>query len=124
MRERVWSAFIRGEYDVAVFQAIKSVEVAVRDASGFDASLIGVPLMRKAFGLAPKVGPLTDLNDPESEQEARQHLFAGAVGGYKNSHSHRNVNLDDPQEASEIVMLANHLLRIVDRRKHSNAPNS
>src|SRR5690606_10481071 len=44
----VWTAFIRGEYDTAVFQSMKAVEVAVREASGLR-GLLGVKLMRKAF---------------------------------------------------------------------------
>jgi uncharacterized protein (TIGR02391 family) len=86
----------------------------VRDASGLGAKDIGAPLMRKAFD--PRNGPLTDAGVDESEREARAHLFAGAISSYKNPHSHRNVALDSPDEAAEIIMLANHLLRIVDAR--------
>jgi uncharacterized protein (TIGR02391 family) len=111
----VWSAFLRGEYDVAVFQAMKAVEVYVREAGGFSASDLGVDLMRKAFH--EENGPLTDKSAEKSERQARSALFAGAIGSYKNPHSHREVDLRVPEEAMEIVMLANHLLRIVDGRK-------
>jgi uncharacterized protein (TIGR02391 family) len=114
LAQSVWLAFMRGEFDVAVFQAMKAVEVAVREASGLTADL-GVRLMRKAFD--PKSGPLTDMQAEEGEREARSALFAGAIGSYKNPHSHHDVQLDDAAEAIEIIMLANHLLRIVDSRK-------
>ena len=117
--QAVWMAFTRGEYDVAIFQAMKAVEVAVREASGLPDRVVGVKLMRAAFGVAPKAGPLTDKAAEEGEQVARMELFAGAIGSFKNPHSHRDVNLEDATEATEVIMLANHLLRIVDGRRRA-----
>jgi hypothetical protein len=45
---KVWSIFIRGEYDTAIFQSFKEVEIAVRSAGGFDSTDIGTDLMRNA----------------------------------------------------------------------------
>lgn len=114
IRENVWALFHRGKLDTAVFEAMKAVEVAVRSASGLSAKDVGVGLMRRAFDADN--GPLSDMNVERSEREARAHLFAGAIGSYKNPHSHRNVMLDDASEAAEILLIANHLLRIVDSR--------
>lgn len=35
IREDVWALYLRGKYDTAVFEAMKSVEVAAREAAGF-----------------------------------------------------------------------------------------
>jgi uncharacterized protein (TIGR02391 family) len=59
LADTVWNAFVRGEYDVAAFQAMKSVEVGVRETAGLAKADIGVALMRKAFDVDN--GPLTDL---------------------------------------------------------------
>lgn len=112
LQEDVWSLFHRGQFEIAVFAAMKAVEVAVRGASGLNDE-IGVPLMRRAFD--KNTGPLTDMSATEGEREMRAHLFAGAIGSYKNPHSHRDVRLEDPHEAAEIILLANHLLRIVSK---------
>jgi uncharacterized protein (TIGR02391 family) len=115
IREDVWALYHRGKFDTAVFEAMKAVEVSVREAAGLAAQDIGTGLIRKAF--AAEDGPLTDLSAERAERQARSDLFAGTIGSYKNPHSHRNVALDDPDEAAEIIMLANHLLRIVASRR-------
>jgi len=111
----VWLDLARGDLSTAVFKAFKAVEEAVRTAGRFGPTDIGVPLMRKAFD--KNNGPLTDMSQPEAEREALAHLFAGAIGSYKNPHSHRTVSITDPVEVREMVMLASHLLRIVDSRR-------
>ena len=73
--QKVWSAFMRGEYDTAVFQAMKAVEVSVREAGGFTASDLGTDLMRKAFH--EDNGPLTDKAVEKSERQARSAFFGG-----------------------------------------------
>lgn len=114
IREDVWGLFHRGKYDTAVFEAMKAVEIAVRTAANLRPTDVGVDLMRKAFN--PQGGPVTDQRVPAAEREARSALFAGAIGAYKNPQSHRRVDLDNPDEAAEIIMLACHLLRIVTDR--------
>jgi uncharacterized protein (TIGR02391 family) len=116
--DRVYPAFLRGEYDTAVFQAFREVEVAVREAGKFPAESVGVKLMREAFRPAQGAnapGPLTDPLLPIAEQEGMMNLFAGSIGLYKNPQSHRNVPTD-PMDAAEVVIFASHLLRLVDKR--------
>jgi len=112
--DRVWISLARGDLAEAVFHAFRTVEEQVRKVGGYLATDIGVELMRQAFH--EENGPLTDKTQPKAERQALAHLFAGAIGSYKNPHSHRTVTISDHTEAQEMVMLASHLLRIVDSR--------
>jgi hypothetical protein len=68
--------------------------------------------MRRAFDVDD--GPLTDMTSPRAEREALAHLFSGAIGCYKNPHSHRDVELSF-NEAFEMLLVASHLLQVLDR---------
>lgn len=104
--------FLLGDYETAAFKAMKEVEVRVRELASLPADLVGVKLMRKAFH--PEDGLLTDQSHEGGERQARMELFAGAIGSFKNPASHRTVKYDDPTEASEVVLVADLLMRILD----------
>lgn len=111
--QNVWSSFSQRAYGSAVFEAFKQVEIAVREAGGYNEEDIGVNLIGKAFN--EKTGNLADQNQHPDEQNARLLLFRGAIGAYKNPGSHRDVAVT-AEEAIEMIALASLLLRIVDSR--------
>ncbi len=58
--QRVEQQFLLGEYELAVFAAMREVEIRVREIAGFPDSQLGTALMQNALSpTAP--GPLTDL---------------------------------------------------------------
>ncbi len=113
IEERCKAPFLRADYDAAVFQAYKAIEVEVRKVAGLADDLIGQDLMVHAF--KPSKGVLADTTELAAEQQALMNLFTGAIGYFKNPHSHREEPLD-PVEASHLLVFASNLLSIVDTR--------
>ena len=109
--EKVRPLFMRGDYDVAVFQAFKDVEIAVRKAAGLSDSHIGKKLMQAAF--QPETGPLTLIAADKGEQVGMMELFSGAIGYCKNPASHRSPGFDYI-EAAQLIVFASYLLSQVD----------
>jgi uncharacterized protein (TIGR02391 family) len=110
--KHVKSQFLLGEYELAAFAAMREVEIRVRELSGANSSLLGVKLMRNSFG---ENGKLVDSDLDSGERVGIMELFAGAIGTFKNPPSHRQVDYTDPIEASEVVLFADLLMRLLDR---------
>lgn len=106
--------FADSQYDSAVTEAMKSVEVRVRRLAGLELS--GAALMQEAF--KPK-NFMLDVGVEEGrsgldEREGFFYLFRGAMVGIRNPKAHELARGDDPNEALEVLALASLLHRRLD----------
>jgi len=112
LEQKARPQFLRGDFETAAFVAMKEVEVQVRARGGFSDSLIGTKLIQEAFR---REGPLYNAESDPGEAVAIMDLFKGAIGLFKNPSSHRSVDFTDVTEAAEVVLLADLLLRLLDK---------
>lgn len=103
--------FRQGRYGDAVLAAMREVEIRVRRLAELPDASHGVNLMRNAFGPG---GRLEDRSLVKAERERRAELFASAVGYYGSPTHHRQVTYADPQDAAEVVLFANNLIRVAE----------
>jgi uncharacterized protein (TIGR02391 family) len=118
LRTTVYTKYIRGDYDGAALEALTLLEIDVRTATAADPQDAGVQLMRDAF--KPAAGKLTATTDAPEEQQALADLFAGAMGRFGGSATHRLVPYD-ADTCREVLGFISHLLRIADARKSQGA---
>lgn len=105
--------YLKGDFDIVIFKAFKEVEIRVRKKAQLTVSDYGVELMKKAFG--PGSGLLTNKGADKGEQVAVMNFFSGAIGMLKNPTSHRDVGYSDSREVEDMLAIANHLLRMIDK---------
>jgi len=109
--DRSFELLAKRQFESAVLQAFKCIEIRIREKTGFPKDEVGVRLIRKAFD--PLSGPLADPSLPVAEREAEANYVAGAYGFYKNPCSHRNVEMEF-LEAFERIVIASNILKIVE----------
>ena len=110
------SLFADGYYSLSVQKAYIYIDNLVSKRSG-RTDIYGADLMRTVF--SPK-NPVLKLNGLESRSEENQqqgymHIFEGAMIGIRNPRAHEHELEDSPEEALEMLVLANHLMRMLNK---------
>lgn len=116
--------FRSGNYADAVFGAMRLIEEEVRTRIGADPTDLGLKLISRAMKANPPDTPLIVISKVPAEQDAAHALFAGAIGAFKNPHSHRFVEITNPFEAFECLAFASLLLRMLDEAEYQARPGS
>jgi uncharacterized protein (TIGR02391 family) len=121
LRDTTRQLFQDGHYALAVEEAYKCVNNAVKSRSGLTAD--GSSLMKSAFSLGNPVLKLNDLSDQSQrdQQLGYMEIFAGCMTGIRNPRAHEHQYLDEPHVALEMLAWANHLMRLVRISKRCRA---
>lgn len=101
--------FIDSHYARAVEAAFKCLNNTVKEISGL--GLDGATLMTNVF--SPNK-PILRLS-PSDSQQGYMGIFAGVMTGIRNPRAHDHKLEDEPEMAIEMLALANHLMRKVDK---------
>ncbi len=109
--KKCFSLLNSGEFDSEVIQAFKAIETTTREKIGAPADMFGERLLKKAFN--PDDGILTNYNLPKSERSAFLNYMTGAFSFYRNSSSHRDVELDFVS-AIDRIAVASDLLKAIE----------
>lgn len=107
--------FKDGSYPEAVGKAYTVVNNTVKKRCSTTKD--GVSLMNHAFGeQAPKLAITPRKTDSEKdEHNGYRSIFGGAMLGIRNPHHHEHDLRDEPDAALEMLVMANHLLRVASR---------
>ena len=121
--EHAGELYANGHYSQAVFEALKALEVRVRQQSGIDGS--GRELMDKAFkGASPPIELRhASGQSGKDEQEGFRFIFMGTMQGIRNPKGHDVIRQDDPARALEYLALASLLFRRLDDARADVTPD-
>lgn len=105
-----WDLYAAGNYDEAILNATKALEVAVRTKANLPQSCVGVDVINTAFSLKK---PLLRYSKIDAEQEGMMSLLRGIIQVFKNPQSHRFVGVQDKSECLSVLLMCSNLMYVV-----------
>ena len=109
--DRCQDLFESGQYDEAIFNAMKVVEEEIRSKASARQSDIGFSLISKTMNPS---SPIISFSSNEDEQKSAFFLYSGAIGSFKNPLSHRFLDTTDPIKTYECISMASMLIRMLE----------
>ncbi|MBI4505354.1 MAG: TIGR02391 family protein [Chloroflexi bacterium] len=121
LRSATEKLFMDGHYAEAVEEAYKCLNNAVKDKSRLQKD--GYDLMLHVFKEDKPILKLNNLKteSDQDEQKGYRFIFAGCMTGIRNPRAHGHDLRDDPSAALEMLVMANHLMRVLERAKRGRS---
>lgn len=126
LRRATRKLFSEQNYALAVEEAFKCLDNFVKKRGGIGES--GADLMRQTFSPKKPVLQLSDMKteSQRNQQQGYMEILAGCMTGIRNPRAHAHAYQDDSRAALEMLVMANHLFKVVGsakrvRRKRSVA---
>jgi uncharacterized protein (TIGR02391 family) len=104
--------FVSGFYNQAVMEAFKALDLYIQDKVG-RSDLSGTELMQLTFSTSKPLLSWTKRKtlSEQNEQKGYQFIYSGSFLGIRSPCTHAKEWIDDDQDALDVILLAQHLLR-------------
>jgi uncharacterized protein (TIGR02391 family) len=119
IRTHCWDLYSVGNYDNAVLQATKLLEINVRNKARLPLDMVGVDIINQAFGAKNR---RLDYGQVEAEQQGVRELLCGMIRVFKNPQSHRFVGMQSKADCLGVLLMCSTLLYIIDNVKYVGPP--
>ncbi|CEP69109.1 Conserved hypothetical protein CHP02391 [Moorella glycerini] len=119
LREATRQVFLDGHFALAVEEAYKCLNNVVKHKSGFTTD--GAKLMNAVFSPEKPRLKINELKtqSQKDQQQGYMQILAGCMVGIRNPRAHEHRYMDEPFIALEMLVWANHLIRIVKTSKRT-----